>query len=258
MTVTVSYRPPLSHREIPMKALAKVIDSLLRDEARFTPDNDREHRVSSITMVLAIVLLGGIYGASMGAFGILQGQADWWMQPVAGALKVPALGLLTLTVTYPSLYVFNALLGSRMDARTTLQLVLAGLVVMQTVLASFSPILLFFSFTTTNYNFIKLLNVVIFAVCGLLGLSFVLRVLRRVTAQLQPQSPTQGDPVDSERSAKLVFRFWVAVFGLVGAEMSWVLRPFIGGGPPVWFRDRSGSFFESVWSSLLQLLSGSP
>lgn len=241
-----------------MKNLAQVIDNLLRGDARFTADGEPEHGVPILTMVGAIMLLGGLHGASMGAFGVLQGHGEWWMQPIAGALKVPALGLLTLAVTYPSLYVFNALLGSRMDAKTTLQLVLAGLLVMQTVLASFSPIVLFFSFTTTNYSFIKLLNVAIFAVCGLLGLNFVLRVLRRVTAQLQAQEQSQGEPADSERSAKLVFRFWVAVFGLVGAEMSWVLRPFIGGGTPVWFRDRSGSFFESMWSSLVQLLSGSP
>lgn len=241
-----------------MKILAQVIDNLLRGDISFSPDADRKHGVPTLTMVLGILLLGGIYGAAMGAFGVLQGKEDSWLQPFAGALKVPALGLLTLAVTYPSLYVFNALLGSRMDVKTTLQLVLAGLVVMQAVLASFSPIVLFFSLTTTSYVFVKLLHVAIFAISGFLGLSFVLRVLRRVTAQLQAKERPEGERIDSERSAKLVFRFWVAVFGFVGAEMSWALRPFIGGGTPAWFRDRSGSFFESVWSSLVQLLSRSP
>jgi len=38
------------------------------------------------------------------------------------------------------------------------------------------------------------------------------------------------------------------VFCLVGAQMSWVLRPFIGDPerPFEWFRPRESNFFESV------------
>ena len=37
------------------------------------------------------------------------------MQWLATTLKVPALLFLTLAVTFPSLYVFNALVGSRLN-----------------------------------------------------------------------------------------------------------------------------------------------
>jgi len=49
----------------------------------------------------------------------------------------------------------------------------------------------------------------------------------------------------------------VIVFGLVGAQMGWVLRPFIGNPdvPFTWFRVRESSFFEAVWNALMKLFS---
>jgi len=56
------------------------------------------------------------------------------------------------------------------------------------------------------------------------------------------------------RDVKTVFQFWIIIFGLVGAQMSWVLRPFIGGGKEfALFRERGGNFFESVASSFSKL-----
>jgi hypothetical protein len=54
-----------------------------------------------------------------------------------------------------------------------------------------------------------------------------------------------------------VFWGWLVVFALVGAQMSWVLRPFIGtpAAEFAWFRPRQGSFFEGVMTSLRMLFS---
>jgi hypothetical protein len=68
----------------------------------------------------------------------------------------------------------------------------------------------------------------------------------------------QGGDVGA--NVKLVFRIWVIVFGLVGAQMSWVLRPFIGspGRDFQVFRPemRQSNFFENVWNALISLLQG--
>ena len=57
---------------------------------------------------------------------------------------------------------------------------------------------------------------------------------------------------------KTVFRIWVLVFGLVGAQMAWVLRPFIGapGQPFVIFRGKQSNFFEAIWQQLADMLRG--
>ena len=56
---------------------------------------------------------------------------------------------------------------------------------------------------------------------------------------------------------KTVFRLWVVVFGLVGAQMGWVLRPFIGNPnlPFTWFRPRESNFFVAVLQAFSNLFS---
>jgi hypothetical protein len=53
---------------------------------------------------------------------------------------------------------------------------------------------------------------------------------------------------------KTIFRLWVLLFGLVGAQMSWILRPFIGGGTEfALFRARGSNFFEAVYHHIRHL-----
>ncbi len=54
-----------------------------------------------------------------------------------------------------------------------------------------------------------------------------------------------------------MFTVWTVVFALVGAQMSWVLRPLIGcpGVPFEFFRERESNFFISVAQSLANLFS---
>jgi hypothetical protein len=67
------------------------------------------------------------------------------------------------------------------------------------------------------------------------------------------------DRVDEQalgNDVKVVFRVWILVFGLVGAQMSWVLRPFLGhpGTEFALLRARESNFFEAVLSALSHLL----
>ena len=100
---------------------------------------------------------------------------------VASMVKVPLLFYLTLLVTLPSLYVFNALVGSRLTLATVVRLLVASLGVMVAVLASLGPIVAFFSVSTTSYPFMVLFNVVVCGVSGALGLSFLLQTLHRLS-----------------------------------------------------------------------------
>jgi hypothetical protein len=57
---------------------------------------------------------------------------------------------------------------------------------------------------------------------------------------------------------KSVFRIWLVVFALVGAQMGWVLRPFIGapGQAFTWLRPKQSNFFIAVASDLAHLVGG--
>jgi hypothetical protein len=130
-----------------------------------------------------------------------------------------------------------------------------------------------------------LLNVLVFAVSGVLGLMFLVQTLNRLTLSSLPSLPESAPPGESSeepasaapyaaelmeepgaleaiqgqllaRHVKLVFSCWIVVFGLVGSQMGWVLRPFIGDPhrPFQWFRERESNFFEAVWFTLVDLL----
>ena len=204
------------------------------------------------------------------------------MQMIASAIKLPLMFFLTLAVTFPSLYVFNALIGTRLSVLSALRLLIAALGVMLAVLASLGPIVVFFALSTKSYPFMLLLNVVTSTVAGALGLGFLLRTLDRlvlVQEDVEPSSlPSSSEDNPSKEQndgnkeltgaldragdtttlkAKGVFRIWTIVFALVGAQMSWVLRPLIGSPmlPFEWFRERESNFFIAVARSLMNLFS---
>ncbi len=326
-----------------MKSWFKQLDDILRGrstQASKLSNGKFDFSVGGI--IVLVLLLGVVYGICMGSFALIRGFesedpqviADCWMQMLASAIKVPALFLLTLVITFPSLYVFNALIGSQLRIVSVLKLLIAALGVNLAVLASLGPIVAFFSASTPSYPFIVLLNVVVFAISGFLSLAFLFQTLNRLTVTSRPryqqrwqqnpqyhtqqptapytppvvveltsppeenaqsdgasddsaggsseptQSPAANEMVMAEatdvqqtpehgplenpegfglgRHVRLIFCCWVLVYGLVGAQMGWVLRPFIGtpDKPFEWFRERDSSFFGGVWQALQSLLGG--
>jgi hypothetical protein len=277
----------------------KELDRILRGEATRLEALRRgsvEIPVGGLLGVL--VCLAMLYGVFMGTYGVFQQSQSAWLQMMSSMVKVPALFGLTLAVTFPSLYVFNALVGSRLSLGSLLRLLVAALGVTIAVLASLGPIVVFFSASTTSYAFMQLLNVTVYAVSGFLGMSFLLQTLHRLSLVVpEPTAPSRSDeaagassesvpevdlvmvsspaaerpparrqpgalePVDDRmlsRHVKLVFRCWIVLFGLVGAQMGWVLRPFIGNPhlPFAVFRARESNILLAILRALADLLGG--
>lgn len=273
----------------------KQLDQILRGDATQPASLEKGHIELPVGGLVAVmILLGAIYGLCIGSFNLLHPldekavitARDAWMQTFASAVKIPLLFCLTLLVTFPSLYVFNALVGSKLKLLSVLKLLVASIAVMLSVVASLGPIVVFFSLSTSSYAFMQLLNVVFSGVAGLLGLAFLLRTLHRIIIAQENKSlresgltPTQP-PVrvteagvlpaeiqmqklgaldrcgQTHAKAKSVVRIWAVVFALVGAQMSWVLRPFIGNPhlPFEWFRERESNFFLAVIRGIQVLL----
>jgi hypothetical protein len=248
------------------------LDRLLRGEATKPAALKKgalEIDAGGLTVI--ILALGMFYGACMGSFGIAQKGIGALPQLVASTGKVPLLFLLTLIVTFPSLYVFNALVGSRLTLASTLRLIVAAMAIMLAVLASLGTIVAFFSVSTTDYAFMLLLNVLVFTISGFLGMKFLLHTLHRLTvmqdakefaataASEETPSPAGAlDKMDGHAvgaNVTTIFRIWIVVFGLVGAQMGWVLRPFIGAPntPFSLFRTRESNFFEAVLHAIGKL-----
>jgi hypothetical protein len=272
----------------------KHLDQILRGQATTIDalqEADIDVPIGGLSIVIA--MLAVFYGLCMGAYAMIRTDGEAIMQLIASAVKLPLLFFLTLIVTLPSLYVFNALVGSRLTVQAVLRLLVAALGVMLAVLASLGPIVVFFSVSTDSYPFMKLLNVAAAGLSGFLGLAFLLRTMHRLVLVQSPvptdttkvevshtgnenqpdsakESETEADAHEMEppsaldrlgdptnQRAKAVFQVWVAIFALVGAQMSWVLRPFIG-DPALkfeWWRQRGGNFFIDVYEAIVSLFS---
>ena len=301
------------------------LDQILRGELT-RPDQIRDGHIElpRTGLVAVAILLAMVYGACMGSYSLFKQVApglgdpsDRYLQILASSVKVPALFLLTLLITFPSLYVFNTLVGSRLKFHSVLNLLIAALAVNLAVLASMGPIVAFFSVSTTSYPFMKLLNVAVMGFAGLLGLAFLMQTLNRMSQPTNafiesgrpdarpapdetvpeegskdededkvthesepdeqtadelmaslasseaetPQAPGALDPVEEHvlgRHVATVFRIWVIVFGLVGAQMGWVLRPFLGNPDQefTWFRARESNFFEALAQAIMGMFGG--
>jgi hypothetical protein len=280
----------------------KELDRILRGDATSMAElRKTELRFPVLGLSAVILALAVIYAVCMDFYAMFRPDGPLFLQAFATIIKVPALFFLTLVVTFPSLYVFNALVGSRLNLLTILRLLIAALAVNLAVLSSLGPIVAFFSVSTESYGFMIMLNVLTFALSGVLGFAFLLQTLNRlyitqvkgglppplssVSAPAALATKTPGDSeelIDLPRAeavtaesleepgaldrvgdyvlgkhVRTVFTCWVVVFGLVGAQMSWVLRPFIGSPdtPFQWFRPRGSNFFESVLHTFLGLFS---
>ncbi|MHC4703140.1 MAG: hypothetical protein ACYTFQ_21455, partial [Planctomycetota bacterium] len=94
----------------------KQLDEILRGDAtRMSSLTDGRIKTPISGLSIAVGLLGVLYGLCVGSFAMIRTGGQAYMQLIAGAIKLPMLFFLTLAVTFPSLYVFNALIGTRLS-----------------------------------------------------------------------------------------------------------------------------------------------
>lgn len=187
-------------------------------------------------LVLLIVLLYAFYGVSMGLF-----RAEW-LPPIVSAIKMPLLYMLSLTVCFYPLYVLNVMFGPRLKPVQCLRLLLMAISANAAAVASYAPLSIFFTLTTSRqgYSFLILMHVTVLALAAMASL-VVIGVIFHATAR------RAGRPIG--------FKFmlaWATLYAFVGTQMSWLLRPWLGSwsGPYEILRPRGGSFIEAVWSLL--------
>jgi len=233
------------------------LDRLLRGD--FTKKDELQGGHVAIPagkLIVAAIGLGGFYGACMGLYAAMGGREHTWLAIAATAAKVPLLFLLTLLVTFPSLYVFAALANSRLGLQQMLRLMVAAIAVMLGVLASFGPITAFFTLSTDSHGFMVLLNVIFCGLAGMVGLAFLNRAINAVFpgARAGDDASAEERHAAAEESgrARRIVRIWLVIFGAVGAQMAWILRPFIGNPqlPFTLFRPRWSNFFEFILNSM--------
>jgi hypothetical protein len=165
---------------------------------------------------LALLIGGaGLYGAVLGS---------WHGARLAlyAGVKLPLALIGTALLTASIHAVLAAGLGLRLSWLGSLLLCLRALAHASVVLLAVAPIAAWFTWTgpapeaaaRTAHNLLFLLHTSLTAGAGVAGALTLAGELRR-------RAP-------SARSARLALTAWIATFALVGGEVTWALRPFVG------------------------------
>lgn len=212
---------------------------------------DRENYLKKIgeNLYESSVLWGQIALIALFTFlyGIIMGSYNGLYQSLLSGIKLWGLLLLTLLICFPSFYIVQIVLGSKIGIKQLLIMLLGGLVMVSTLMLAFAPIVLFFQLSGGNYNFLQLLHVGILVFSGVFGMRIVLESLKNA-CENQQVYPKIG---------LKVFQFWVIIFAFVGLQLSWNLRPFLGHKdmPFELFRESSqGNVYTTLLGSVGTLL----
>jgi|SRR6476469_4088531 len=218
-----------------------VLITLLRDRKDFIDEVRQGVRLNSkiTSLLISSSILFAIYGAVIGAFA---GP----LQALSSAVKLPALYLITLIICLPTLYFFNIIFVSKLTLGQHFVVLLGAAAIISILLFSFAPVTLFFLATIDNYQFFKLLNVVIFGITGFLGINFLYHGLQSLSHQ----------DVAGQATRTQILQSWLILYAFVGSQLGWTLRPFFGapGEPFELFRDMQGNFYLNVIQSIVEVL----
>jgi hypothetical protein len=216
-----------------------VIEHILRNRKGFFDEIQANDEISTRIrdMLISSISFFALYGAVMGS-------SNSALQALCSAIKLPILFLITLVICLPTLYFFNLFFGSRLTLPQTLALLLTAITVTAVLTLSFAPISLFFWLTAPHYQFFKLLNVAILTLTGFFGLTFLVSGMNHVQQE------------DRRIARGFILWMWIFVYGFVGTQMAWTLRPFLGapGVPFQIFRQLESNFYVNVAETIWEIL----
>ena len=190
-----------------------VLLRLLRDRRKFLDEVRNSIKLESkmASLLVSSSLFLSAYGAILGAYG---GK----LYILASAIKLPALYLLTLIICIPTLFFFDILFGSKLNFKQYTTMALTAVAVISVLLFSFAPVVLFFLISVEGYNFFILLNVLVMAITGAVGVRLFYKGMLDMV----------GPEAIEQKLRRRLLQGWVFLYGLVGSQLAWTLRPFIG------------------------------
>ena len=223
------------------------ISTLLRGDVAAIAAWSARTDAGRLALHLVVIVLGaGLYGAAMGCWRAPE-------QALFVAVKFPLIILLTTLGNALINGMFAPLLGLNIPFRQSLYVVMMSFCITSAILGAFSPLLAFMiwnapglgstAISDTTYDFIVLVQVAVIAVAGVTGNVRLFQLLKQLAG--------------NRATAWRVLLAWLAVNLLLGSQLSWNLRPFIGSPtlPVQFFRPDAlhGNFFEAVWTSIQQI-----
>lgn len=219
---------------------------LLRGDASRISSQLVKPNFLDLLRLLVVILIGsGVYGFTLGI----------WRAPLQSlytAIKFPLLILLTCAGNGVVNGMLAQLLGSGLSFRQTSLAILMSFAIAATILASLAPVTLFVWFNAPPLGSATAIlghSLMLLTHVGAVGFAGVM-ANRRLFGLLREIS-------ERASTARAVLLSWLAGNLFLGAQLAWVLRPFIG-SPALavqFLRDDPlhGNFYEAVWRAFKHL-----
>ncbi len=220
--------------------LLEVFKIFQNTESYFEERNNEKSKRLIFNQLLIICVFTFLYGVVMGSYHSV-------LQSFAAGLKVTFLFLCSILICFPSFFVIQQVLGSKMTLRQMIFIVLSGFVLTSSIALSFSPIIILFQITGGNYHFLQLLHVAIFIFSGVFGMRIMIDALK-FACEKKDIYPRIGVSV---------FRIWIIILAFAGIQLAWNLRPFLCNKDEDFklFRKYEGNFYTAIVYSVQQLVS---
>lgn len=197
-------------------------------------------------VAIIVLVFGPIYGTAMGAYALVTGHrgfSEQLPQMLYSGIKVPILLAITIAIALPSFFVINTLMGLRDDFRESLRSIISAQAGLTIILASLFPITLFFysSLTPepTSYPMAILFNAAMFGIASVSAQFLLIGYFQKL--------------IEKNIRHLWMCRLWIVLYGFVGIQVGYVLRPFIGSPSiePTFLRKES---FQNAYVKVFSLI----
>lgn len=215
----------------PIHGIMAVAEAILRQPRRvmFRLRQQGQGPLIGALLIIAVVC-SLVYGIVVGTFS--GGQQLW-----AAPLKIAVGLLVSALICLPSLYIFSCLSGSRARLVEVFGLVTGLLALTTVLLIGFAPVAWVFSQSTQSVYIMGILHVCFWLVATYFGLRFLRTGFRHADAR-------------SDGGSGL--KVWVAIFLLVGLQMTTALRPLVGKSDRFLPAAADKKFFVGYWMDCLR------
>lgn len=182
------------------------IELLLRDRERMLAQIRAGGDLAGVlrTMIATIAVTMAVVGAVLGSY-------RGGIQVAYAAAKLPIVLLGTAALSAPALSAIGAALGRRSRLSADLALVMSALAFGSLILVACTPLLMLGRALELDYHEMILAVVALFAIAGLAALRMIWR----------------GVALEAAPGWRAALAGLCVVFSLVGAQLSWALRPYL-------------------------------
>ncbi|MGJ8677902.1 MAG: hypothetical protein ACSHX0_10325 [Akkermansiaceae bacterium] len=202
---------------------------------------------NSLVFCFPIIILG------CSSYGFAMGFWHGWEMASYTAIKLPLVVFATLIINGLINGMLAMVLGSGIGFRHSIQFLLSGFALMSLILLSLSPVFLYIVLHAAPpdspqaaqwHSTSLLIHIAVIAYAGIISHRSLLGHVQKFATTAKHGTHT--------------FLAWLLGNLFVGAQISWVMRPFFGTpGADIQFLrpdPMSGSFYESLWRALNHIL----